>query len=127
MTTTTKRIEDEMARNWGAPAEYHVSDADFSYVPAVRVALRDISGAANWYPECNEALRAIAASGDVEALTEWRNSDAFEEVAEETCSEAIHHDNEDYSWGDCQSCKDYVGAVRDAFDELISAIQSRSR
>jgi hypothetical protein len=85
------------------------------------MALGKVSAAANWYYEMDNTLERIASDGNVGALTEWRNSDEWERICRETCLDRDLEEPAPEHW--CDSCQGYVDSVRDAFDELIAAVE----
>lgn len=113
--------DKQLQIGWGCPSKYA---REYTSRPEARPGAgfakerRQVASAANWYPELDDALAAIVAAYDTEALAEWRDSDEWEDTAAGTCQYRPHPD-------DCTECAEYCAAVRDAFNRLIEAIPTR--
>lgn len=111
--------DKQLQIGWGCPSKYareYTSRPEARPEAGFAKERRQVASAANWYPELDDALAAIVAAYDTEALAEWRDSDEWEDTAAGTCQYRPHPD-------DCTECAEYVASVRSAFDDLIEAIE----
>jgi hypothetical protein len=114
-------IVDHM-RQWGVPKEYRRDfnrSGLFTESEEVQDAVHAVNGIANWYPEQDNALRAMVVAGDIAAINEWADRrDMFLEVGEET-SNSDDYEAEAETYAD-----DVVAALRSVVEAITGSGRS---
>jgi len=73
--------------------------------------MRAVAGAANWYPEHTDALRAMVRARDHAAIRQWAASDTWDTIAHET--------------EDDDGTDSYAEDVRSALRDLADVVEDR--
>ena len=100
-----ERIDEELLEAWGCPVP---GAAKMSSEFELQIAA--VAAAANWYPECTAALRAMVLDGDVSAVASWGRDGPWEVTAGVPPEEA--------------AC--YAENIREAFACLVEAMEAKS-
>ena len=100
---------------WGVPAAYRREFDTRPEMPEpLRTAFRTVVGNANWYDDQSDALAAMVAARDVDAIRAWAaQHDTFAAIGAETSSaDDREADGRDYADGVCEA----LTALADALE-----------